>query len=136
MKQMKVVHLTLHRGCWSDFASVVHELNGPSALPAIQLTNVFLHDLPNRPDAIYDLWRPDIVQWIFDTCRKDLIEADVIVTSDTAPLARVLWTYRSQIKGKVIVWVCNRIDYFNHAPSVLFYKTYASELVKMSQDFH
>ena len=114
---MKVVHLTLHRGCWNDFASVIHELQGSQC---IQLTNVFLQDLPNRPDAIYDLWRPDMVQWIFDTCRNDLIEADLIVTSDTAPLARVLWTYRAQIKAKVIVWVCNRIDYFNHAPSLLF----------------
>jgi hypothetical protein len=38
---------------------------------------------------------------------------DLIIVSDTAPLSRIF--LQNDYKGKLIIWVCNRFDYADHA---------------------
>ena len=128
---MKVVHLTLHRGCANDFKSMIANVKKD-----IELKTIFIHDIPHRPKNIQELNQANVVEWIWMQCQNDLTSADFIVTSDTAPLARVLWLHRQDIKAKVIVWVCNRVDYFSPQPNPYFQQvTQANELQSMSQHF-
>jgi len=105
---MKVVHITLHRGCANDFASLLENIDS-----TIELQTYFLHDVPNCPHNIYDLSQTSVIEWIWSICKDAIQCADLVVTSDTAPLARVLFHHQSETKGKVVVWVCNRIDYIS-----------------------
>jgi hypothetical protein len=128
-KKMKIVHVTLHKGCANDFASMVNHLE------SIDLKTYFLHAIPNRPNNIYDLTKKEVIEWIWNACKESFMEADCIVTSDTAPLARVLWHHKNEIRAKVVVWVCNRVNYFDPPNHTFSFSTYANELKQMSQAF-
>ena len=107
-EQLKVLHLTFHKGCKQEFEKVAHELS-------LDLTTWFIPNLPPyyfdeqaKGNALYNIGHDRAERiWL---SHKDYFETfDVILTSDTAPLARIFlqngWT------KPLLVWICNRFDY-------------------------
>jgi hypothetical protein len=47
--------------------------------------------------------------------RDRLNAADIVITSDTVPLSRIVLQHWDQFEGFLIIWVSNRFDYFDQA---------------------
>jgi hypothetical protein len=104
----KVLHLTFHRGCQVEFERVAKALN-------LDVTTWFIPDLPRGSfdgisggNALYNIGEERAKRiWLLH--RETFEKFDAILTSDTAPLARVFlqhgWT------KPLIIWICNRFDY-------------------------
>ncbi len=108
----KVLHLTFHRGCQTEVEALAQEFS-------LDLTTWFIPDLPPgwfdgqaqgcalynidhaRAERIWQLHKP-----FFETF-------DAIITTDTAPLARIF--LQNHWKKPLIVWICNRFDYTDQA---------------------
>lgn len=106
--RLKVLHLTLHNGCKMDFEEVAQELD-------LDLTSWYIHDLPRgfwegsyTGSEVYNVG-PQRAARIWNLHKDFFNSFDAILTSDTAPLSRILlqhgWT------KPLIIWVCNRFDY-------------------------
>ncbi len=107
--QLKVLHLSFHKGCINDFKEVARELS-------LDLTSWYIHD--NRIDfdgvttsnAIYNIGH-DRAQRVWDRHKDYFNSFDVVITSDTAPLSRIFM--QNNFKKPLIIWICNRFDYFD-----------------------
>lgn len=111
-----ILHISFHRGCISNFETVVSSLGLP-----IKLTNFFIHDYPkeyvdgcNCGNDIYNITSERAFRiW---SKHKDYFESfDCIVTSDTVPLSRIF--IENNWYKPLIIWVCNRFDYYDGASS-------------------
>lgn len=123
-KKLKVLHLSFHKGCILDFEKVAKELS-------LDVTTWFIHDLPPRffdgvasGAALYNIGH-DRAERVWQL-HKDFFDSfDAIITSDTAPLARIF--LQNEWKKPLVVWICNRFDYFDwdaldcHFPDPEFY---------------
>lgn len=108
----KVLHLTFHKGCLNEIEGVAKEMGW-------DLTTWFVPDLPpcyfdgtTKGNALYNIGheRADRI-WIL---HKEFFSTfDVIITSDTAPLARVF--LQNAWKKPLVIWICNRFDYADMA---------------------
>ena len=105
---LNVLHLSFHKGCLSDFKTVAKELN-------LNLTSWWIHEDNNRfegrPFAGGDVYNinPRRAERVWKK-NKDFFDSfDVIITSDTAPLARIF--LQNNWNKPLIIWVCNRFDY-------------------------
>lgn len=111
--QLKVLHLSFHRGCISDFTYVAKQLD-------LDLTSIFIHDLPTfwwdetiaGGSALYSVGH-DRAQRIWEKHKDFFNQFDLILTSDTAPLSRIF--LQNNWKKPLIIWVCNRFDYCDEA---------------------
>ncbi len=109
--QLKVLHLSFHRGCINDFKEVGKELN-------LDLTSWYIHDdLPNfdgvtKSSAVYNLGH-DRAQRVWDRHKDYFNSFDVLVTSDTTPLSRIF--LQNNFQKPLIIWICNRFDYYDAA---------------------
>lgn len=111
-EQLKVLHLSFHKGCIKDFEYVARQLN-------LNLTSVFVQDQPARwldgqatGNAIYNIGHAR-AEKIWNLHQDYFNQFDVIITSDTAPLARIF--LQSNWKKPLIIWICNRFDYYDGA---------------------
>lgn len=94
---MKVLHISYHVGCMRDHAYVYDRLG-------------FTYEFWKFPKHVFTITK-DIANVVW-SMRKDYFNSfDVIVTSDTAPLSRIFMENVSELKPRVIVWICNRFDY-------------------------
>ena len=95
-----VLHFTFHAGCQADLQTVGDELGW----------NVRSIYLPAQPDASNEWYTMTdaVVSMLWTRFQTAIEAADVVVVSDTAPLARLF--VQHPVK-KLIVWVCNRINY-------------------------
>jgi hypothetical protein len=99
---MKILHLSLHKGCINDINYVFNKLN-------LDFESMFFFN------ETYTDWSPyykmtSLQANIWWNKYKDYFNKfDCILTSDTAPLSRIFlqnnWT------KKLIIWICNRFDY-------------------------
>jgi hypothetical protein len=111
-RSLKILHLSFHRGCINEIEAIGKELS-------LDITHWFLLDKPpgfldgkTSGAAIYnvgheraaDIWKKH--QEFFDSF-------DVILTSDTAPLARIF--LQNGWKKPLLIWICNRFDYYDAA---------------------
>jgi hypothetical protein len=48
--------------------------------------------------------------------KTQLQASDLVISSDTAPLARIVLENLHDFRGKLIVWICNRFDYHHEEP--------------------
>ncbi len=78
----------------------------------LDLETLYFHDYaagiyrPNR----YKVTEQKAEVWWQD--KKDYYQSfDCIITSDTAPLSRIFLQHISELKPRLIVWICNRFDY-------------------------
>lgn len=103
--KLKVLHLTFHAGCQKEIEYVAEQLQ------EIQLQSIFIHD-EEAGNAKYNIHNVRAKQY-FQRFYDQIADADLIITSDTAPLSRIL--LQNDYPGKLIVWVCNRFDYADGA---------------------
>jgi hypothetical protein len=118
MMKMKILHLTFHGGCALEIANVM---------------SIFGHDVTTvRPgdynighDLAAELWTKHGAEWS---------QYDLVITSDTAPLARPFLQHDYQ--GSLLIWICNRFDYTDAAnnrcgfPDPEFYDLFRTALDK------
>lgn len=109
---LKLLHLTFHRGCATDIEAVSEKLS-------LDLTTWYIPDLPpyffdelSQGCAFYNVGH-DRAERIWNKHRQYFESFDVILTSDTAPLSRIF--LQNQWTKPLIVWVCNRFDYYDAA---------------------
>ncbi|MHB1568675.1 MAG: hypothetical protein ACYC0H_05675, partial [Solirubrobacteraceae bacterium] len=100
MPPLRVLHLSHHDGCIADFEYVSSELG-------FDVRSYKFDDGynigPERADSAWERWRDRFCQ------------ADVVLVSDTAPLARIVMQHLDEYEGHLVVWVCNRFDYADEA---------------------
>lgn len=97
---MRLLHITHHAGCAREIEYVAHRLElGVETWFCDTNYNVSA----GRADA---LWR-ERGAWINGF--------DIVLTSDTAPLARIVLQHMDEFRGGLVVWVCNRFDYADQA---------------------
>lgn len=107
-KHVKVLHMTFHKGCEADFEEVARELG-------LDLTSWWVHEDNNRfegrPFAGGDVYNinPRRAARVWEKNKEYFEKFDVVVTSDTTPLARIF--LQNGWKKPLIIWVCNRFDY-------------------------
>ena len=93
---MKVFHLSHHHGCIADFEYAAGRLG-------VDVVSATFDDGYNigadRADRAWERWK------------DRLTGADVVLISDTAPLARIVLQHLEEFRGRLVIWVCNRFDY-------------------------
>jgi len=95
---MKILHISHHQGCVDDISYVADRL-GLDITPMIVEWNYNV-----GVNRARDIWLE----------HKDYFEGfDMVLTSDTVPLSRIL--FQNGYKGRLVVWVCNRFDYADMA---------------------
>lgn len=111
---LKVLHLGFHLGCIKDFEEVAREFS-------LDLTSYYIlsPELPlthfdgiTNTHAIYNIGH-DRAKRVWDKHKDYFEQFDAIITSDTAPLSRIF--LQNGFKKPLIIWVCNRFDYFDLA---------------------
>lgn len=110
---LKVLHISFHMGCIKEFEMVGKEL-GLDVTAWFPLENKESHDrfdnkCPNW-NAIYSIGH-DRAKRVWDLNKDYFNQFDVIITSDTAPLARIF--LQNEWKKPLIIWICNRFDYYD-----------------------
>ena len=85
----KVLHLSFHKGCIEEIEHVFEHLSGYS------LTNFYVYDFPkgsfdgkSTDSSIYNIGH-DRAENIWNIHKEYFKEFDIILTSDTTPLARI-----------------------------------------------
>ena len=108
---LRVLHLSFHTGCIKDFEQIAQELG-------FNLTSWYI--LGDRPrfdgvsmgNAVYNIGH-ERAETVWKKHKDYFDQFDVIVTSDTAPLARIF--LQNGWKKPLIIWICNRFDYCDYA---------------------
>jgi hypothetical protein len=109
---MKILHLGFHKGCIDDIAEVAQELS-------LDITPWYIladrQDLDGRTtgDCVYNMTH-ERAQRVWERHKDYFNQFDVIMTSDTAPLARI-FLQNNNWKKPLIIWICNRFDYADYA---------------------
>jgi len=105
LDRLRVLHLTCHRGC----EAYVQQL---AKRQAWDLQTWFLPDRPGDfgGNAAYNQTR-ERAQEFWDRWGDALNRVDLVLVSDTAPLARGILQNLKQFQARLLVWVCNRFDY-------------------------
>jgi hypothetical protein len=95
---MKILHITYHNGCKMTLDFVAKSLG---------------HEITTQiADWNYNIGHNRAIE-IWNKYKDYYCQFDVIITSDTAPLARIF--LQNNFTGKLIIWVCNRFDYADQA---------------------
>ena len=106
---MKLLHISHHIGCMRDHAYIYHKLG-------------FEYEFWKFHKGLYKITK-DVADKTWNE-RKDYFNSfDYIVTSDTAPLSRIFMENITELKPKIVVWICNRFDY-NMEFDESFYKIF------------
>lgn len=121
---MKILHVTYHTGCALNINYVCKQLNYNLET---QFANWNYNIGYNRANEVWGKY-------------KDYYNSfDIIITSDTAPLSRIF--LQNNFSKKLIVWICNRFDYYDGAtndcnfPDPEYYKLIKSSLNKENVKF-
>src|SRR4051812_31901260 len=97
---MNVLHLSHHQGCFGELAYVASQLG-------------FTIESMEYRDGYNISAEKANASW--EANKERFNSFDVIITSDTAPLARIILQHMDEFKGRLVVWVCNRFDYVDNA---------------------
>jgi hypothetical protein len=103
-----ILHLSFHRGCINEINFIAQELR-------FDVTSLFIPDmLPLEFDgyasgnALYNISHERALN-IWNKHKNYFNQFDAIITSDTAPLARIF--LQNNYEKPLIIWICNRFDY-------------------------
>lgn len=96
-----IVHLTCHTGRIRHVDYVASQLHWDvTHVNLLTQEGASVHNMGT--EMAYRLWQK------YETL---LNATDCVITSDTAPVARIILHNLPKFKGKLLVWVCNRFDY-------------------------
>jgi len=102
---MKVLHISFHQGCQNDIQFVCDKLGK-------DLTFMRFDDGVTKNNAIYNVGK-ERAKRAWDKYKDYYNSFDAVITSDTAPISRTF--LQNDFKKKLIIWVCNRFDYYDGA---------------------
>ena len=108
-KKLKILHLGFHKGLENELYSVADELK-------VDLVFKRFQDGVSKGSAIYSVGHDKAVK-AWEIFKDYYMKFDIIITSDTAPISRVFLqnNWDNYPNKKLIIWVCNRFDYFDRA---------------------
>src|SRR5579872_995466 len=102
---LHILHLSFHKGCIRDIEIVAQELG-------CTITSLFIPDLPAKEfdgyaagNSLYNIGH-ERAEKIWNKHKDYFNQFDAIITSDTAPLARIF--LQNNYEKPFIIWVCNR----------------------------
>lgn len=95
---MKILHISYHDGCIKNLNFVLKSLGISCDV--------------QKPDWNYNIGHDRALE-IWNNNKDYYNSFDLIITSDTAPLSRIL--LQNNFGGKLIIWICNRFDYADQA---------------------
>jgi hypothetical protein len=98
----KVLHISFHRGCQNDIQYICDTLG-------LELSFMEFND---GTRGKYNIGK-ERAQRFWDKHTDYFNSFDIIITSDTAPISRVF--LQNNFKNRLIIWICNRVDYFDAA---------------------
>jgi hypothetical protein len=108
---LHVLHLSFHKGCIDEINFVAQKLN-------FKVTSLFIPAImPGEWDgyttgnALYNVGHERALR-IWNKHKDYFNQFDAIITSDTAPLARVF--LQNNYTKPLIIWICNRFDYVDN----------------------
>lgn len=107
-QRRKILHLGFHTGVREDLDHLSHVLDleiDHEEYPRQGRDDCAKFNIDDAHAAA--IWREHGERWS---------EYDIVITSDTAPIARPLLQYGTWVDRILIVWVCNRFDYKCHGP--------------------
>ena len=99
-KTFRLFHVSYHLGCINEIKYVAKELG-------FELDSL-LWDGAGDGNEKYNVNHAR-AQKYWNLLKKRALEADLVIVSDTAPLARIF--LQNKYPGKLIIWICNRFDY-------------------------
>ena len=105
---LHVLHLSFHKGCLHEIEMIAQQLN-------FTVTSLFIPNLVSGEfdgissgNALYNVGH-ERAQNIWNKHKDYFNQFDAIITSDTAPLARIF--LQNNYTKPLIIWICNRFDY-------------------------
>lgn len=102
---MKVLHMSFHTGCQNDIEYMAKELN-------LDLTFMEFDDGITKTNTKYNIGHKR-AEDCWNKYKDYFNTFDLVITSDTAPISRVFLQHN--FSKKLIIWVCNRFDYYDSA---------------------
>ncbi|MDE3046510.1 MAG: hypothetical protein KGJ02_07690 [Verrucomicrobiota bacterium] len=107
-KPLKILHLTFHQGCVKEIAAI-------GKIFGHEVTTWWIPSLPPRffdgtsqGNALYNIGH-ERAERIWNLHKETFEQFDAVITSDTAPLARIF--LQNGFQKPLIVWICCRFDY-------------------------
>lgn len=105
------LHLSFHKGCINEIQKIADTLG-------FQVTSLFIPDIPaqifdgkSSGNALYNIGHDRALN-IWNKHKDYFNSFDGIITSDTAPLARIF--LQNNYEKPIIIWICNRFDYVDN----------------------
>jgi len=109
---LHILHVSFHKGCINDIQLIADELD-------FRVTSLFIPDIPPQEfdgktagNALYNIGHDRALN-IWNKHKDYFNQFDGIITSDTAPLARIF--LQNNYEKPLIIWICNRFDYADNA---------------------
>ena len=99
---IKVLHISFHRGCQNDIEYICNIFG----------FNLSFMAFDDGTNGKYNIGK-ERAQLYWDKHKDYFNSFDIIITSDTAPISRVF--LQNNFQKKLIIWICNRIDYYDAA---------------------
>ena len=109
---LKILHLTFHQGCAKEFEAVANIFGHDVTTWWIPGLAPRSFDGTSQGNVLYNISH-DRAERIWNLHKKAFQQFDVVITSDTAPLARIF--LQNGFTKPLIIWICNRFDYSDQA---------------------
>jgi hypothetical protein len=123
---MKILHLSHHIGCFKDQEYILtklgHEVTSLKVLELGETLTII------NPIESFRMSSP-LARVVWSEVKDYLNSFDVVLTSDTAPISRIILENIEEFTGKLVIWICNRYNY------ELFGDTEWTKLFDKANDF-
>ena len=100
IRKLKLFHVSYHLGCINEIKYIAERLG-------IDVDSVFWEGAGDGNEK-YNIHHQR-VRTYWNLLKQRALAADVVLVSDTTPLARIF--LQNGYPGKLIIWICNRFDY-------------------------
>lgn len=117
---LSILHISCHQGCINEFERVAKELSLKLTSFHVLEPSVFSRFCGDNQPPSYDILNMthEKAEKIWLKNKNLFNQFDAIITSDTAPLARIF--LQNNWHKPLIIWVCNRFDYHHQSTAVNF----------------
>jgi hypothetical protein len=123
---MKILHLSHHIGCFKDQEYVLNKLGHEvTSLKVLELGETLT---VINPIESFRMSSP-LARVVWSEVKDYLNSFDVVLTSDTAPISRIILENIEEFSSKLVIWICNRYNY------ELFGDTEWTKLFDKANDF-
>ncbi len=126
----RILHLTFHQGCLKAFEHVANIFRLELESWFIPTLKPLEFDGTSSGNVLYNIDH-DRAERIWNKHASFFNTFDIIITSDTAPLARIF--LQNSWSKPLIIWICNRFDYHDGTskfPDPEYYELFKSATSK------